>query len=169
MYAYRTSPLLEIGNTNAGYVIKHTVTDANAGYFTKAEGYLTDSETKIKIKGEITDRAPVSGGLELTIKLDPGRTKLKPDAPVKFELSGKTEEFPTIVPAAALIDNSFVYLIAEEDGPLGTETHVRKTFVEVKAKTWESVAVSGDLVPVLDHVVTSSDRVLADERVKIAH
>jgi len=59
-----------------------------------------------------------------------------------------------------------VYKLIETEGPLGSEYRVRRIPVDIGVQSGGWVAVFGD-VRKGDEVVTSSNRPLKDERVKI--
>ena len=164
MMAGRYEPLFELGNTELGYVVRLVIPMEYARFFHKARISIFD--TTHTISGTIISRAPApGGGVEIAIELEPGRALIKPDMLAELELVHVTEKFPALVPYEAIVDGAFVYKLIETEGPLGMEYRVRRIPVEtiVRGEGW--VAVEGDLRQ-QDEVVVSSDRPLADERVK---
>ncbi|MCL1896334.1 MAG: hypothetical protein FWG03_07305 [Clostridiales bacterium] len=165
MMAGRYEPLFELSNTELGYVVRLVVPMEYARFFYKAKISIFD--TIHTIPGTIISRAPVpGGGVELTIELEPGRAQIKPDMLAVLELTHVTEKFSAIVPYTAIFDEAFVYKLIETEGPLGMEYRVKRIPVEIIVRGEGLVAVTGDLRQ-RDEVVVSSDRPLADERVKV--
>jgi len=165
MMAGRYSPLFELSNTELGYVTKLVLPAEYAAFFNTAD--ILPLDNSAKLKGKIISRtAAPEGGAEITLEIDPGRTRLRPDMLAKIELTHVTERFPALVPVTAIMEGAFVYKLIETESPLGTEYRVRRIPVDVGVQAGGWVAVFGD-VRKGDEVVTSSDRPLTDERVKI--
>jgi len=165
MMAGRYSPLFELSNTELGYIIRTVIPAEYATYFNTA--FILPMGTSAKLKGPIISRtAAPEGGAEITIEIDPGRTLLKPDMLATIELTHVTERFSALVPVSAIMEGAFVYKLIETESPLGTEYRVKRIPVDIGVQAGGFVAVFGDIRKG-DEVVTSSDRPLKDERVKI--
>ena len=165
MMAGRYAPLFELGNTELGFIIKLVLPAEYATFFNTA--FIHPMGTSAKLKGTIISRtAAPDGGAEITLEIDPGRSLLKPDMMATIELTHVTERMPALVPVTAVMEGAFVYKLIETESPLGTEYRVRRIPVDIGVQAGGWVAVFGD-VRKGDEVVTSSDRPLKDERVKI--
>ena len=165
MMAGRYAPLFELANTDLGFVVRNTIPIEYAKFFDKGNVYPVGSINKLS--GTVISRTPApDGGIEITIEIDPGRTKLKPDMLVEFELVHFTEVNPALVPLTAIFNEAYVFKLTEKEGPLGIEYWVTRMPVEVGLQADGWVAVTGNLMRD-DKVVVSSDRPLSDERVKL--
>ena len=165
MLVGRTAPVFELCNEELGFIVKHVIPEEMAKYFKMASVDILD--TTHTIKGTIISREPApEGGVEITIELEPGRARLKPYMLAKLELVHVTADRQTLVPLTAIYDGEYVFKLIESEGPLGMEYFVKRTPVEVGAKGEGWVSVTGDIRQ-RDQVVISSDKLLADERVKI--